>query len=93
MTLDQFNSMFPLLASCAIMLNIHKLYNDKVVKGVHWFSPLISYAGQISGFFLLLSLGQIYSAIASAWFTTLSLVWYGMMIYYNFIKKDPSSNG
>jgi hypothetical protein len=93
MTLDQFNSIFPVAASLAIMLNIHRLYKDKIVKGIHWASPLVSYSGQISGFILLLSLGQYYSAAASAWFTCLSLVWYCMMIYYNFIKKDPSSNG
>ena len=93
MTLDQFNSLFPFVASAAIIMNIHRLYRDKVVKGIHPFSPLVGYAGQISGTALLVSLGQYYSAIASAWFTLLSLVWYSMMLYYNVFKKDPSSNG
>ena len=93
MTLDQFNSLFPFVASAAVLMNIHRLYRDKIVKGIHPFSPLIGYAGQISGTTLLYSLGQYYSAAAGAWYTLLSLTWYSMMLYYNFYKKDPSSNG
>ncbi len=85
--------MFPIIASTAVMLNIYKVYRDKVVKGVHWAAPLINYTGQISGTYLLFSLGQYYSAMAGIWYTCLSVTWYCMMIYYNFIKKDPSSNG
>lgn len=81
--------MFPFVASVAIMMNIHRLLRDKIVKGIHPFSPLIGYAGQISGTILLYHLGQYYSAIAGAWYTLLSLTWYCMMIYYNFYKKAP----
>lgn len=87
MTLDQFNSIFPFVASAAVVMNIHRLYRDKIVKGIHPFSPLIGYAGQISGTYLLYSLGQYYSMMAGIWYTSLSVTWYCMMIYYNFIKK------
>ena len=88
MTLDQFNSLFPIVASIAVMMNIRRLYRDKIVKGIHPFSPLIGYTGQISGTILLYSLGQYYSAAAGVWYTLLSFTWYSMMIYYNFIKKN-----
>lgn len=83
--------MFPFIASTAVMMNIHRLYKDKTVKGIHPFSPLINYAGQISGTVLLYHLGQYYSAIAGAWYTMLSFTWYSMMIYYNFIKRKNTT--
>ena len=89
MTLDQFNSLFPLVASVAVIMNICRLYKDKIVKGIHPFSPLIGYTGQISGIVLLYSLEQYHSAAAGAWYTLLSFTWYCMMIYYNYIRKMP----
>jgi hypothetical protein len=89
MTLDQFNSIFPFVASTAVILNIRRVYQDKIVKGIHWASPLINYTGQISGTYLLYSLGQYYSMMAGIWYTMLSVTWYCMMIYYNYIKKMP----
>ena len=87
MTLDQFNSIFPFVACTAHILNIRKLLQDKRVLGVHWASPLVTYAGQISGIYFMYTLGQWWTMAAGATFFTLSLTWYCMMIYYNYIRR------
>jgi len=87
MTLDQFNSIFPFAACIAHFLNIRRLLRDKEVKGVHWASPLLTYAGQISGVYFMYTLHQWYTMAASALFLSLSFTWYCMMIYYNYIRK------
>jgi len=88
MTLDQFNSIFPFIACTAHVLNIRKLLRDKRVLGVHWASPLITYAGQISGIYFMYTLGQWYTMVGGATFFALSFTWYCMMIYYNYFRKS-----
>jgi hypothetical protein len=94
MTLDQFNSIFPFIASFAIIMNIYKLSKDKKVLGIHWASPLIAYTGQLSGIYFMYTLEQFWTMSGGIVFLVLCLVWYSMMIYYNYVKvnyEEPRS--
>lgn len=88
MTADQINCLFPFVGCFVILLNIKKLYNDKEVKGVHWFPPLFFYSGQAWGVYFLYTLEQWYSMTSGALFLFCSFVWYFMMIYYKVINRD-----
>jgi hypothetical protein len=88
MIVDIINAFFPFVGAGLVALNIKQLYNDKEVKGIHWFPPLFFYTGQAWGVYFFYSLGQYYSFVGASILLSVSMVWYTMMIYYKFFRDQ-----
>ena len=86
MSSDQINSIFAFVGCFFIIMNIKKIYNDKEMKGMEWYSPLFFYCGQAWGAYFLYTLGQWWSFSSALMFLSCQLIWYAMMIYYNYFK-------
>jgi len=76
------NSVFPLVGTIFVGLNIKRLIKDKQVKGIHWLSPLFFYSGQAWGLYFMYTLHQYFSLFGGAVLLAASLVWYSLMQYY-----------
>lgn len=85
--IDQINSFFPFVGCFFILANIMKLREDQRVTGLQWYSPLFFYVGQCWNIYFMFTMGKWWSFFGGAALTLTSFVWYGMMIYYNYIKK------
>ena len=86
-TIDLINAFFPFVGSLFVALNIHKLYKDKEVKGIHWFSPLFFYTGHAWGIYFFYSLGQWNSFVGGSVLLFSSMIWYSLMLYYKIKGK------
>lgn len=86
-SLDLLNAFFPFVGCFFVILNIKKLYQDKEVKGIQWYSPLFFYTGQLVNVYFMWNLNQVYSFIGGALLVSFSLTWWSMMIYYNFWRR------
>ena len=84
LNVDLINSIFPLLGTIFVVLNIHTLLRDKQVRGIHWVSPIFFYSGQAWGLYFMYVLGQPFSLFGGAVLLAASLLWYALMIYYKF---------
>lgn len=83
MIMDVINGSFELGGAFILLLNVRRLYRDKIVRGVHW-SPTAFFAAW--GLWNLLyypSLGQTCSFIGGVCLVAVNLVWLGQVAYYH----------
>lgn len=85
---DLINSLFPLVGTIFVGLNIQRLLRDKQVKGIHWFSPLFFYSGQAWGLYFMYTLNQYFSLFGGAVLLVSSLIWYSLMVYFKLNNGD-----
>ena len=86
-SLDLLNAFFPFVGCFFVILNIKKLYQDKEVKGIQWYSPLFFYTGQLVNVYFMFYLNQWASFIGGLLLYIICMVWFCMMIYYNFWRR------
>ena len=89
---DLVNGLFELIGSVLIWINVYKLYQDKIVKGIYW--PVTFFWG-IWGFWNLYYypfLEQWLSFVGGLIMAIGNTAWVIMAYYYMIGRKDEKNN-
>lgn len=86
-TPDIINGLFELVGSVFVWINVHKIIQDKIVKGIYW--PLsVFFAGWgIWNLYYYPFLEQWVSFGAGLLMATGNIAWVGMAYYYMKVRK------
>lgn len=93
MKLDYFNALFEFGGSVFMMLNVIKLYQDKVLRGVRILPAIFFSLWGLWNLCYYPSLNQWWSFTAGLLVTVVNIAWVIMAVYYTKRKiKDDSFN-
>ncbi len=79
---DIINGMFELISGVLIILNILKLYKDKVVKGISVIPTILFTLWGIWNLYYYPSLNQYFSFAGGLLLATTNFIWLFMAFYY-----------
>lgn len=83
---DLINAMFEGCGTLFIALNIRRLWQDKLVRGLDWRVQVFFTAWGIWNIFYYPYLGQLFSFIAGIGIVAANVVYVAMVIYY--VRKE-----
>ena len=81
-TPDLINGMLEIGGSIFMLKNVMMLYQDKVVRGVHWAPAGYFAMWGLWNLFYYPQLGQWFSVGGSVALVIVNIVWFSQMIYY-----------
>ncbi len=79
---DLVNGAFELLGSAFILLSVRKLYQDKLVRGVHWMGVAFFASWGYWNLYFYPYLDQWVSFAGGLAIVAANTVWLGQMVYY-----------
>lgn len=82
MTPDMINGTFEGVGAVLMLLNIYRLYRDKMVRGVHWSPVLFWTSWGLWNLYYYPHLGQPISFYAGCALVAANGVWLAQMLYY-----------
>ena len=82
MTPDIINGLFELLGAFILLLNVRRLYQDKVLRGVHWGPAAFFTAWGLWNLFYYPHLDQWFSFAGGVCIVTVNAIWIGQVVYY-----------
>ncbi len=87
---DILNGLFEFLGAAMLSKNVHQLYKDKLVRGVHWMPTAFFASWGLWNLFYYPHLGQWWSFSGGVAIVTVNIVWLAMMVYY--IRRERKSS-
>jgi len=88
MSPDIFNALFELGGSFVLSLNVIRLYQHKVVKGVHYAPTAFFATWGAWNLYYYPYLEQWYSFMAGILLVTVNIIWLGQVYYYYRKRKS-----
>jgi hypothetical protein len=82
MTPDLINGLFEFCGALMLAKNVHQLYKDKLVRGVHWMPTMFFAAWGLWNLFYYPHLEQMWSFAGGIAIVSVNLAWFGLMVYY-----------
>jgi len=82
MTPDLINALFEACGAVLVLLSIHRLHRDKLVRGVHWAPVLFFTAWGVWNLFYYPHLRQLLSFRAGICLALVNAIWLAQLLYY-----------
>ena len=82
MTPDLINALFEACGATLVLLSIHRLHRDKLVRGVHWAPVLFFTAWGVWNLFYYPHLQQLLSFRAGVCLALVNAIWLAQLLYY-----------
>ena len=83
---DMIHALFGLVCAFFTLLNVHRLYKDKKVRGVSMLFMVYLCSFNVWNIFYLFYLGQTLAWISGVLVLAANIIWFSQMIYY--IRKE-----
>lgn len=80
--IDIVNSFFELAMFFASIINIHRLYEHKTIRGIHWLTVVIASLWGVWNLFYYPSLNQWWSFSAGILLVISNSIWLFLVFYY-----------
>lgn len=90
MTPDLINALFELLGSIIIVLNINKIMEDKLVRGIHWYVVAFFCFWGIWNLFYYPHLDQWLSFAAGVLMVTMNMIYTALLIHYTWKENNKT---
>lgn len=87
MTPDLINALFELLGAMIIVLNIHKVMEDRLVRGIHWYVVAFFCFWGIWNLFYYPYLDQWLSFAAGVLMVTMNMIYTALLIHYTWKEQ------
>jgi len=85
---DAINALFQVLGAFIVLLNVYRVYRDKIVRGVDWRVTAFFVAWGLWNMYYWPHLGQWLSFWAGVAMTLSNLVYLGLMLFYITTEDD-----
>lgn len=90
MTPDLINALFELLGATIIALNINKVMEDKLVRGIHWYVVAFFCFWGIWNLFYYPHLDQWLSFAAGVLMVTMNMIYTALLIHYTWKENNKT---
>jgi hypothetical protein len=82
MTPDLINGLFEFCGALMLAKNVHQLYKDELVRGVHWMPTMFFAAWGLWNVYFYPAYDLMWSFAGGIAIVSVNLVWFGLMVYY-----------